>query len=319
MEVSPLGLGCWAIGGPFWRPEGEEMRPVGWGQVSDRESLRAIHRALDLGVDFLDTANNYGTGRSERVLGKALKGRWDSVVLATKFGSLFDEERQLNLERDPGLVIDEPFIREACEGSLSRLGAEVIDLYQFHWGDYSLGRAPEVRDVLEQLVAEGKIRWYGWSTDDPERAKVFAQGEHCTAVQHRLHALYDTPEMLALCEQYDLASVNKQPLMAGFLTGKFHRGYTFSEDDFRSWAIDFEEDRYQEALEKVESLHPVLTADGRTMVQGALGWIWARSERTVPIPGFKSVEQVEENLQAMDHGPLSAEQMEAVQRVLNPA
>ena len=135
IQVSAVGLGCWAIGGPFWSGD----MPVGWGEVDDDESMRAIRRALDLGVNFLDTSDVYGTGRSERVIARALQGRRDQVVIATKFGNLFDEtKRQM-----AGADASPAYIRRACEASLKRLNTDIIDLYQFHLNGYDADRAGE--------------------------------------------------------------------------------------------------------------------------------------------------------------------------------
>jgi aryl-alcohol dehydrogenase-like predicted oxidoreductase len=142
IQLSALGLGCWAIGGPFWAGE----TPVGWGKVDDEESIGAVHRALELGVNFFDTADVYGAGHSERVLARALAGRRHQVVIATKFGNQFDE----NSKQITGLSADPDYIRQACEASLRRLGTEYIDLYQFHWGDCPAEQAREVRDMLEE-------------------------------------------------------------------------------------------------------------------------------------------------------------------------
>jgi aryl-alcohol dehydrogenase-like predicted oxidoreductase len=304
IQASAMGLGCWAIGGPFWR----DGQCRGWGHVDDDESIRAIHRALDLGVTFFDTADVYGCGHSERLLGRALAGWRNQVVIATKFGRVFDERTRHILADDAS----PDYIRHACEASLRRLRTDYIDLYQLHIGDFDLDRAVVVRDTLEKLVAAGKIRSYGWSTDDPERARIFAQGPHCTAVQHRLNMFEGNREMLTLCEEYHLASINRSPLGMGLLTGKFDANSRLPEDDVRhSW--DFETDTIAQRLKQLDALRTLLTRDGRTLAQGALGWLWASSQNTIPIPGFKTVLQVEENAGALQFGPLSAEQMHAIE------
>ena len=137
-----------------------------------------------MGVNFFDTAANYGAGHSERILAKALEGRRDKVVIATKFGYLVDQERK-RITKNDDVVIEN--IRQDCENSLQRLQTDYIDLYQFHVGDFDPKKADGVRDVLEGLVKEGKIRWYGWSTDNAEGARVFATGEHCAAIQQALN------------------------------------------------------------------------------------------------------------------------------------
>jgi aryl-alcohol dehydrogenase-like predicted oxidoreductase len=315
IEVSAMGLGCWAIGGPAWRGD----TPVGWGKVDDQESIRAIHRALELGVTFLDTADVYGCGHSERILGRALSGRRDGVVIATKFSNVFDEEKK----QITGSDASPDYIRRACEASLRRLGTDWIDVYQFHNGGYELERAGEVRQTLEDLVAEGKIRAYGWSTDDPRRASFFAEGEHCTSVQNHLNVLNDAPEILAVCESLDLASINRGPLAMGLLTGKYGPQASLPDDDVRganapSWMRYFKAGKpAPEWYELLGRIREVLTTGGRTLGQGALAWIWARSAQTVPIPGFKSVEQVEQNAGAMEHGPLTADQLSQIDRVLD--
>jgi aryl-alcohol dehydrogenase-like predicted oxidoreductase len=310
IEVSAMGMGCWAIGGPWW----DMMRggqPAGWGQVDDEESIRAIHRALDLGVTFFDTSDNYGCGHSERVLGQALVGRRDRVVISTKFGYVCDERtRQMT-----GSDARPEYIRRACEASLRRLNTDHIDLYHFHIYDYDVERAHEVREVLEDLVAQGKIRSYGWSTNDPARARVFAHGPACATVQHHFNVLEGNAALLTLCEEFDLASVSRGPLSMGLLTGKFSRRSKLAADDVRhDW--DLSDGEEAALLSQLEAIRQVLTRDGRTLAQAALGWLWARSDRIIPIPGFKTVRQVEENVEAMRWGPLADEQMREVEDIL---
>jgi len=306
-------MGCWAIGGP-WTIHGNQ---AGWGEVDDQESIRAIHCALDLGVNFFDTAANYGCGHSEHVLGQALKGRRDQAVIATKFGYAVDEEAKTvedyGTELNSNEVVDN--LRQDCETSLRRLDTDYIDLYHFHINSYAPAKAAAVRDELEQLVAEGKIRFYGWSTDNVEGARVFAEGDHCIAIQHRLNVVMDAPEMLALCDESGLASINRGPLARGLLTGKYSAASTFPQNDLRG------RDRFRDiwltpTLEQLGLIREILTSDGRTLPQGALAWIWARSERTIPIPGIRTVAQAEENAAAMQFGALSDEQMTQIDQLL---
>src|SRR4051794_13558959 len=166
IEVSALGMGCWAIGGPFWAGE----QPLGWGEVDDDESIRAVRRALDLGVTFFDTANVYGAGHSEEVLARALAGRRDEAVIATKFGATFDE-RTRQVGADDG---SPAAMARAVRESLRRLGTDHIDLYQLHINALPIPQALDLIPALEGLVDEGLIRSYGWSTDFPERAQAFA-------------------------------------------------------------------------------------------------------------------------------------------------
>ncbi len=311
LEISALGLGNWAIGGPFWNEHGH---PIGWGRVEDGESVRAIHRGLEMGITFWDTANVYGTGHSEKLLGLALAGRRERVVLATKFGRVFEEGSRQVSGSDPSPAA----IRRACEDSLRRLNTGWIDLYQLHLGELDLEPAAEVRDTLEALVAQGKIRWYGWSTDDPERAAFFADGPHCTAVQFQCNLFERNDAMLALCNQRDLAGVIRGPLGRGLLTGKFTPDSTLPDDDVRRrW--NFKQGQQAEQLARLDRLRDILTQDGRSLAQAALGWLWAVSAMTIPIPGFKTVAQVEDNAGALEYGPLAPSQIEAIDALLTEA
>ncbi len=301
-EVSAIGFGAWAIGGPASR----EGNPIGWGEVDDDESVAAIHAALDAGVTLIDTANVYGAGHSERIVAKALNGRRDEVVIATKFGNLIDEDKREAIGRDAS----PESIREQCDGSLTRLNTDVIDLYQFHIGDHPLEQAGEVRDALEGLVADGKIKAYGWSTDDPERAAFFAEGEHCAAIQQSFSIVNGNAETLAVAEKAGLASIVRGPLSMGLLTGKMNRQTTFSDSDVRrGWDWSGDQGRRLDALDKIKS---ILTEDGRTLAQGALGWLLAKSPAFVPIPGIRTVAQAKDNAGVLAAGPLSDDQMERV-------
>lgn len=305
-RVSAIGMGCWAIGGPY--QAGGQWS--GWGDVDDDESLRAVERALDLGVTLFDTADAYGAGHSERLLGRALGARRDQVVIATKFGRTIEESSRALL----GECADPDYVRQACDASLGRLGTDWIDLYQFHLGNHDLDASKVVRDVLEDLVRSGRIRAYGWSTDDPTRAALFAEGPHCVAIQQSLNVFEGNAETLAACERLDLASLNRGPLAKGLLTGKFTRQSRAPDDLRRSW--NFREGRLAEQLGQLDALREILTSRGRTLTQGALAWLWARSEKTLPIPGFKTVRQVEENVGACAFGPLSTSQMDEIDRIL---
>ncbi len=313
LEVSALGMGCWAIGGPWtWDQPGREPYPAGWGTTDDNESIRAVHAALDMGVNFFDTAANYGAGHSEVVLGQALKGIRDKVVIATKFGHIVNEEKKI-VYGDPDQIIRN--VRSDVENSLRRLQTDTIDIYQLHEGGYDPKLAVELRSILEELVAAGKIRWYGWSTDVVDSAREFAGGEHCTSIQFRLNAIYDNADMREVCAEFDLGGINKDPLNKGVLTGKFNSSSKFPENDIRSRA-DFSDPEIVKRLKLVDDLRDILTSDGRTMAQGALAYIWALDERMVPIPGFKSVKQVQDNAGAMEHGPLTDVQVKEVQEIV---
>lgn len=312
IKVSALGMGCWAIGGPFSAPD----VACGYGYIDDEESSRAIRRALELGVTFFDTADVYGCGHSEHILGQTLGKQRQQVLIATKFGNQFDEATRMITG---GLDDPQTHVRRACEDSLRRLQTDYIDLYQLHMGDYDLERALEVREILEQLVEEGKIRFYGWSTDDAERARLFAQGEHCIAIQTQFNLFESFPDVLEVCREYHLACISRGPLAMGLLSGKYTSQEQIGPEDVRQsqlfWNY-FNSERLPILLDHLEKVRDILTSDGRTLVQGALGWLWARSECAIPIPGFKTLKQVEENAAAMQYGPLSQRQMSQIDEIL---
>lgn len=318
ISVSALGLGCWAIGGP-WTLNGSQ---AGWSATDDAESLRAVQRGLDLGATFFDTAANYGAGHSERLLAKAFKGRRDQVVIATKFGYRVDEAARsvmpYNAKEEDSDVASH--LREDLEASLRRLETDYIDVYQLHVWGLNIERALEAREVLEVLVKEGKIRTYGWSTDRTDAIEAFSTSPNCAVVQQQLSVLDGNQEILALCERWNLASINRGPLGMGLLTGKFAPDSTFADDDVRhhaQWHPGFKDGKpTQDWLDKLASIREVLTSNGRSLAQGALAWIWARSPQTVPIPGFKTVAQVEENCRAMEFGPLNPDQMAEIDHIL---
>jgi aryl-alcohol dehydrogenase-like predicted oxidoreductase len=313
IRVSALGLGCWAIGGPFWLDGIQD----GWGVVDDSESIRAIRRAIELGVRLFDTADVYGAGHSEDVLGRALQGHRDEVVIATKFGHTFDPATR----QATGTNIDADYIRAACEASLRRLRTDYIDLYLLHIWSLPGDEAERVAATLDDLRNEGLVKAYGWSTDLVDGARLYASRPGCVAIEHELNVFNDAPELIAICEDRDLASVNRTPLAMGLLTGKFDAGSHLSRDDVRgaghTWVRYFADGTPKpEFLERLRAVREILTSERRTPAQGALAWIWARSERTIPIPGFKTAAQAEENARAMEFGPLTREQMQEVDRLL---
>ena len=176
-------------------------------------------------------------------------------------------------------------------------------------------KVPAMVELLESLVSEGKIRYYGWSTDSVEGARLFANGKHCVAIQHDLNVVLDAPDMLKLCEELNLASVNRSPLARGALSGKYTKDTVFPANDVRT--DDWSRDHFlTPTFDQLDAIHEILTSHGRSLVQGALAWIWARSEKTIPIPGFKTVAKVEENAKAMELGPLTPDQVQEIDTIL---
>jgi aryl-alcohol dehydrogenase-like predicted oxidoreductase len=302
--VSALGLGTARVGGLGFSRRGDRETTLVPDAV--RESQDALRAAMDRGITFIDTADVYGAGRAERLLGEAIRGMRHKLAIATKFGELFDEDTGSAPER----AVTPEYVRQACDASLRRLSIDVIDVYLFHLRDFPLDQAVGIRDALEDLVSRGKIRFYGWSTDDVGRARVFAEGPHCTAIEHRLNIFQGAPEMLALCEEQGLGSITRTPLLIGLLTGRWHPGDSLPDGDRRS--DGFRDAEFLRMLARAESLRPILTRGGRSYVQGALAWIWKRSPRAVPIPGFRTVAQATELADSMRYGPLSQEDFDAV-------
>ena len=313
IQVSALGLGCWAAGG------NDPNEPAsGWHGVHDDETIRAIHRGLDLGINFFDTANAYGRGHSEKILAEALGSHSKDAIIATKFGYGFDE----NTLEWIGETYTPEGIRQSCESSLRRLKRDYIDLLQFHINEFPVDQAQPVRDTLEALVKEGKIRAYGWSTDFADAARYFAEGPNCTAIQVEMNVIDDAPDITAICEEFDQASINRGPLAMGLLTGKYTKDSRLPLDDVRGaaaadWMKYFKDGKPNpEWQHKVDAVRDILTSGGRTLAQGAMAWLWGRTEKTIPIPGFKTVAQVEDNAGAMRFGPLNADQMAEIDRIL---
>jgi aryl-alcohol dehydrogenase-like predicted oxidoreductase len=313
IEVSALGLGGWAIGGPFIFNGMYD----GWGDVDDTESIKAINRAFELGINFLDTADCYGVGHSEEVIGKAIAGKRNSIVVSTKFGH-FGNEATKTLH---GVNVTPDYIERACDASLKRLNTDYIDVYQLHEWNLPISCVESICTTLDKLVEKGKIRTYGWSTDLIDGARLFAERANCSVIQHCLNVFEDAPQLVKFCENNNLASINRSPLAMGFLSGKFTVESLLSKDDVRgaghSWVPYFKDGKpVPEFLKMLDSVKEILTSNGRTLVQGALAWIWGKSDSTIPIPGFKTIKQVEENAKAMEFGPLSQGKMNEIDRIL---
>jgi aryl-alcohol dehydrogenase-like predicted oxidoreductase len=313
ITVADIGIGTWAIGGPFQAG----AQPLGWGPVDDDESIAALRRAFELGATLVDTADVYGAGHSERVIGKAVAGRRDAVVIATKWGSTFDEDTREMGPQDtsPG------YVRPALEGSLRRLGTDYVDVFQLHAGDVDPVRVLDLAAECEKLLDEGLIRAYGWSTDDPRRIAALAGAGRASVVQHELNVFGDAPEVLATCDRYDLGSLNRSPLAMGLLTDRITADTVLAPGDIRGrepeWLRWFRDGRPSpEFLGRRDAVREILTSGGRTLAQGALAWILARSPRAVPIPGCRTVAQVEENVGTLAKPGLGSADLAEIDRLL---
>ena len=313
ITINRIGLGSWAIGGPCM-DNGTQM---GWGSVDDGQSVRAIRSALELGVNYIDTANIYGAGHSEEVIGRAVRGMREKVVISTKFGILCDPA----LKCTTGIIQTPADIRISLEGSLRRLDTDYIDLFLFHLGECTEEFAVLVREELEALTTEGKIRCYGWSTQREDLARIFAEGEHCAAFMHIENVFEDYPEMLSLSERTGAVSLCRSPLCMGLLTGKYDQNSRFSTNDLRGknappWMHYFVGGKPNpEMLRRLEAIRDILTSNGRTLAQGCLAWIWARSKNTVPVPGFRTEQQAKENAGSLAAGPLTEDEMRQIGEV----
>lgn len=316
MEIPQIGLGCWAIGGQFF----DLGAPAGWGDVKDEVSLAALDAGISAGLKFIDTANIYGAGHSEELVGKAIKGRRQEVLVTTKFGILCDEQTKTTT----GIVEKTDDIIQSVEDSLRRLQTDYIDILLFHCGDYDKEKAYMVKDTLEELVNKGKIRSFGWSTSDTERAAIFADSKNCYSMEFAENVMEYDPGMMDFCREKNLTAICRSPLAMGLLTGKYKKGMVMPEGDLRGkiappWMTYFIDGQPNEILlKKLESIREILSSNGRTLAQGCISYIWAKGEEfAVPIPGFKTPEQVKENAAALEYGPLTAAQAKEIEDILN--
>ena len=293
-QVSTISMGCWGIGGQ-------------WGPVEEAEAIRTIHAALDLGVNLLDTADAYGQGVSEELVGKALKGRRDGVYVATKVG---------NFARRAGapLSYETPHhVYLCCDASLGRMKIDAIDLYQCHIGD--LADPAIFLEAFERLVEQGKIRAYAISTNSLPVAQAFNREGGCAAVQLNYSLLNRSAaeDLLPWCAANDIGTLIRGPIAQGVLAGKF-RPDTHFEDSVRvGWNEGAAHEQFLRRLEQVEQIRFLERAD-RTLVQAALQWVLANPAVTCAIPGAKNVAQMTGNAGATD-GALTAEELARLEAI----
>ena len=283
LKVSALGLGCMGMS-EFYGPQREE------------ESVATIHRALDIGVNFLDTADAYGRGDNEKLVGRAIKGRRDQVVLATKFGNVRDEGgRFLGINGRP------EYVRQACEASLGRLQTDTIDLYYQHRVDRTVP-IEETVGAMSRLVEEGKVRLLGLSEAAPSTIRRAHSTFPISALQTEYSLWTRDPEeqILPLCKELGITFVAYSPLGRGFLTGRFERLEDLAPDDWRRNSPRFQGENFARNLELVRRVEQVAAKKGAKPSQLALAWVLAQSEGIVPIPGTASRAHLEENLAALE-------------------
>ncbi|MFO7900554.1 MAG: aldo/keto reductase [Planctomycetota bacterium] len=309
LTVSEVGFGAWAIGGPFQLAD----TAIGWGDVDDRTSIDAVHAALDEGVTFFDTADIYGLGHSEEVLGKALAGRRDDVVIATKFGNRVGPNGEWIKDFSPD------WIEQAVDASLDRLRTDRIDVYQCHSAIDVDDYTEETFAALDRLKQAGKIRHAGvsvkFTSHGPEVIRRWPQVEVIQVVYNIL-ARAPEDDLLPLAEQNDVGIIARVPLASGFLTGKYNADVTFPPNDHRSHS--WPPAKARRAVEVVDRLRFLERDGAKTMAQAAIQFCLAHPAVGVVIPGAKTATQARDNAGASDGELLTDEELDRIRDIAPP-
>jgi aryl-alcohol dehydrogenase-like predicted oxidoreductase len=290
IRVSEIGFGGWAIGGSA----DASGTPLGWGKTNDDESLAAIRRARDLGVTFFDTADSYGFGRSESLLGIVLSRKRQDVVIATKVGVV----------RDAGAALKKDFskqhIFQAIDGSLRRLRTDYVDLYQAHNPTIEQLQREEIQEAMERLQEIGKIRYWGVSiSTNEEGIEIINRGwGHALQVLYNILNQSPASELFPLAKQKGYGIIARVPLASGLLTGKFRSGSTFAADDVRQNFLTTK--RLEEALPRVDEVRAIIGGSVRSLAEAALQFVLANDAVSTTIPGARNARQVETNIAASE-------------------
>ncbi|WP_119065216.1 aldo/keto reductase [Aggregatilinea lenta] len=287
LELTTLGLGTWALGGGDWQ--------YGWGSQDDSESINTIHRALDLGMNWLDTAAVYGLGRSEEVVGKALRDRRDKVILATKCGQRWNDDGSTFRHSGP------ESLRREVEDSLRRLQTDHIDLYQIHWPDLDTP-LEESWATLASFVKEGKVRYIGVSNYSAEQMAAIQSIHPITSLQPPYHLLERNveDEILPFCRENNIGVVAYSPMASGLLTGRFDINRV-AENDWRRGDSKFQEPQLSRNLAFVEALKPIAARQGKTVAHLAVAWTLRDPVVTSAIVGARSIAQAEQIMEGADY------------------
>lgn len=288
IRVSEVGFGAWAIGGAM----DVAGFPVGWPNTSDEESLAAIRRARDLGVNFFDTADIYGHGRSESLLGLVLSRKRNDAVIATKVG---------NVKTSAGAHLKDfskQHIFYAIDGSLKRLRTDYVDLYQVHNPTIAELRREEIQEAMEMLQSLGKIRYWGTSVTLPQDGAEIIRKRWGYTLQVLYNILNQAPaeELLPLAREHGFGIIARVPLASGLLTGKFRTDTTFPANDVRQNFLTPR--RLEEAIQRVDEVRGIVGGSARTLGEAALRFILANDAVSTVIPGARNVHQVESNVAA---------------------